>query len=287
MKLLLFVVNYCADEPLKRLLESVGRARARSPETRVTVYVLDNSLKDRSAQSELAAALAGFDFQVTVEHAKDNLGYFGGLPIAQSVGADADCVIYANPDIVLHDDFFLRLEEPRECVGLLAPRILPLHGGADLNPKYARRLPRAKLERLEWIYSHLISYRAYNALGTLRERGRRSFRDLPRQRIYCPHGSIFVFTDVGFFCALPPYPCFLFGEELFVAEEARLAGVEIWYEPDLRVTDIRHASVSLLASERRRRSYHESVTHILRQYYEGDSDSVTRSTPPVNGPRSP
>jgi hypothetical protein len=80
-----------------------------------------------------------------------------------------------------------------------------------------------------------------------------------------------VFTDVDFFRALPPFPCFLFGEELFVAEEARRRQVAIAYEPALRVDDMRSQSVSRLPGEFFRRLMLGSVQFILDTYYTADA----------------
>jgi hypothetical protein len=86
---------------------------------------------------------------------------------------------------------------------------------------------------------------------------------------------VFIFADVDFFLTLPAFPCFLFGEELFVAEEARIAGVSVVYEPSLRVRDVRHASVSQLANEMRRTLLLKSMTFILNQYYTEQSAATS------------
>ena len=60
---------------------------------------------------------------------------------------------------------------------------------------------------------------------------------------------------------------YLYGEELFVAEEARRRSLFIRYVPALRVFDTRHAATARLGGERRRRFMKESVDYILRHYY--------------------
>ena len=87
--------------------------------------------------------------------------------------------------------------------------------------------------------------------------------------IYAPHGATLVFADAAFFGTLPAYPCFLFGEELFIAEEAQQRQVAITYQPGLRITDLRSQSVSQLPSDFFRRLMLASVQFILQRYYAG------------------
>lgn len=276
MNVFFFVVNYKADDHLVRFVQSVAAAQTACPAAHVDVHVLDNSEKSMPELEQLRARTAVASVPVTLHSLGSNCGYFGGLHLAQSlVPGTTDCLVYCNPDVLLGGDFFGVLERiAQHGGGVVAPAILSLQDGFDQNPKYRQRLSEKKLRRLQRIYACRFAYVIFNLLARGKEvasaRRRRSpKRCLVSTPIYAPHGAVFIFTDLGFFRRLPPFPCFLFGEELFVAEEARLAGVSVVYEPSLLVRDVRHASIRQLTGEFRRLLMWKSVTFILDRYYAG------------------
>lgn len=274
MNVFFFVVNYKTDDYLVRFVQSVAAAQAICFSANVDVQVLDNSQKTVQELNQLRSLIGVAGVSVTLHSPGTNDGYFGGLRRAQSlVPAGTDCVIYCNPDILLDADFLLTLERILESTGgVVAPTILSLKDGFDLNPQYRQRLSEGKLRRLRWIYVHRLTFGIFNALSRVKEviSGwclRSSQDGIASIPIYAAHGAMFIFADVEFFLRLPAFPCFLFGEELFVAEEARIAGVSVVYEPSLRVRDVRHASISQLPNEFRRSLALKSVTFILNHYY--------------------
>lgn len=275
MKVFVFVVNFETDDHLLRFLHSVADARGECPSVEALVHVQDNSRKPPEELEAFRGRLRVPDIQVTLHSSGENEGYFGVLPRAQSlVPGDADFAVYCNPDLLLDADFFRNLERLRgRADGVIAPAVLSLEGGVDLNPNFVRRPGRGGLRFRRWVYSHRSAYAAFDALVRVREclggwqrRLRRG--EVPASRIYAAHGSMLLFADVGFFRRLPAYPCFLYGEELFVAEEARIAGVPVVYEPSLRVRNVRHAALGKLHTDDKRRLAKESVTFILERYYE-------------------
>lgn len=276
MNILFFVVNFKADDHLLRFAQSVAAAQVVHPSASVDIHVLDNSQKSRPEMEQLRARLGVAGVPVTLHSPGTNDGYFAGLGLAQSlVSETTDCVIYCNPDVLLDADFFSMLERTLvHGAGVVAPAIVSIEDGFDQNPKYRQRLSEGKLRRLQRIYAHRLTYVTFNVLARVKEVTagwwhRQPQAGGPSTPIYAPHGAVFVFTDVGFFLRLPAYPCFLFGEELFVAEEARLAGVRVMYEPSLRVRDVRHASIGQFSNEFRRSLMWKSVTFIFDRYYTG------------------
>lgn len=273
MRVVSFVINYRTDEHVARFIESTARALTAAPQIDFQLHVLDNSEKDDRGLAVFRAALGGMAQWAEVRRIERNKGYFGPLSCAQSlVPAGTDYVMYGNADILLESDFFSVLARLRPSGGIIAPSILTVEGSFDQNPLYRTRLSAAKLRRLRAVYSNGAAFRAYCGAGALKERllsrgGRPRLGSRPDRDIYAGHGALFVFADVGFFLALPEYPVFLYGEELFVAEEARLRGVSWVYEPELLVRDERHASISQLTSDRRRAYLHESISYILSRYY--------------------
>mgnify|MGYP000489227649 CR=1 FL=1 len=89
----------------------------------------------------------------------------------------------------------------------------------------------------------------------------------PIKNIYAPHGAMFIFKNIEFFKNLKEFPCFLFGEEIFIAEEAAKNKVTIDYIPELKVFDVRHASINLLSNKFKRELYYSSINYLLKEYY--------------------
>lgn len=280
MNVLFFIVNFRADAALLHCLESLTRAAATAPECiNLSVHVFDNSEYSGADREKLARSFEEvMRGQGQLHWSERNAGYFGGLWLAQrlAIEGSSDVVIYSNPDIMLDKDFFTRLELLSYQGGILAPAIVSQQDGFDQNPKYLARLPRAKLERLQKIYNSRLGFLAFTSLARVKERlmgskARNSTKVATGTAIYAPHGATFVFADVDFFCTLPHYPVFLFGEELFVAEEARRCGITVRYCPELIVSDQRSQSIAQLPSESFRQFMLSSVGYILQQYYYADN----------------
>lgn len=275
MKVLFGLVNYRTDDYALACLRSIDAARGAAHE--VSAVVLDNSEKDAAEAGRFGARLDTLPFPVSLFVAPRNVGYFGNLGVLQEAVQDIgpDAVIYANPDVEFEPGFLDALAAlADDPAGVLAPSILPMSGGRDLNPLYRERVKATRLRRLRAIFGNPLLARAYNTVGALKERYMPArVEGRAGEIIYAAHGSVLVFNDPSFFCALPAYPCFLFGEELFVAEEARARGVSIRYSPELRLHDVRHATLGSLGPVRFRRLVHDSLDFILRRYFDGQPQS--------------
>lgn len=266
MRVACFVVNYHADEHVARFRESLTRARARTPECEVALHCIDNSQRSHADAESFRLAEEGAAPWVRVHWNGRNEGYFGPLPRAQAlVEPGTDCVIYCNPDILLEEDFLEVLVGLGGAADILAPSLIAVDGGFEENPLYEHRLPVTKVRRVRAIFASQWGFNLYQLAHKLMDRRRN--RSRAARAIYAGHGAIFVFMNVAFFQRLPPYPCFLYGEELFVAEEARMEGVEWRYEPTLRARDLAHASVSQVTSAALRAYELECLDFLLSRYY--------------------
>ncbi|UYO44341.1 hypothetical protein KQX63_23815 [Rhodopseudomonas palustris] len=265
-------MNYKTDDETVGLVESVMAAYAAWPSVEIDLHVLDNSQKTEAELDRLRRRVALSNIPVTVHSTGRNEGYFGGLALAQSLATNVDCVLYGNVDLVFHHSFFQAAEAALcQGAGVIAPSIKSIREGVDLNPLALKRLSRLKMMRLQIVFGYRLAYIVYNWLyrAAIRVRGARpTARALATPiTIYAPHGAMFAFMDIDFFRSLPPYPCFLFGEEQFVAEEARAAGVTIRYEPSLKISHTRHASIGELDDEFKRALHQRAVSYIYDRYY--------------------
>jgi GT2 family glycosyltransferase len=278
MKVFLFIVNYNSDVALIEYLESIRVAQqVAGPSLQLSIQIVDNSVRATNSRAEFTERIKAAG-SAEVVFAERNLGYFGAVPLGQARAAELapDIVIVSNADLLLTAEFFVRLAQARtRDFAIIAPAIITDRGtGFDQNPKVLQRYPKRKLRLLQTVYSAPLLLATYLWLGRLRER-RRNARmrsgELPQSvagPIYAAHGAMFIFSRPESFLGLPPYEPFLYGEELFVAEETRRAGHRSVYEPKIRVLDARHASTGMLGSAARRKLLRKSIEFILRQYYQ-------------------
>jgi GT2 family glycosyltransferase len=267
MNLTFFIINYKTDIQTKTCIESI-RSMETAPTDNVCIHVFDNSEKSNLEANEFEKSLSG---AAQTTFCNGNLGYFGCLQLAQEkVPVDSDYIVYANPDLFFHSDFLTELKKIETEATLIAPSIISKNDKFDQNPKYKSRLRKSKLERLKRIHSNDITYTLFHATANFAEK----LRPNPKQQtpgagetIYALHGSAIIFKECEFFKSLPLYPCFLFGEELFIAEEAIRAKAKTEYHPNLKITDYRHGNISALPRRHHREYMYTSINHIMQTYY--------------------
>jgi GT2 family glycosyltransferase len=255
---------------LLRFAASVSDARARAPHVDVTLVAMDNSTESppEAFADALTRACNGVRYIKT-----ENIGYFPAFRVGgDTLGALAefDCVAISNVDMRLDVTFFLRLAEVVQQldanVGLIAPAIISRERGADANPKTLFRPTREKLKRNVFLFRHPRLLRIYQWMSLLKA------RTFPRMRagmrFYSPHGSFVVFARSYFLRgASIDYPVFLFGEEDFVAEECRLAGLTVQYHPSIIVHDEDHGSTSKEGRERLAAWHVTALEYLIARYY--------------------
>ncbi len=273
MKVCVFVVNYKTDNHVLQCVRSIVASVERTHGIEVEVFVFDNSEKEQSEFERFQILVRENCDYARVICSDKNVGYFGCFQNAQSLsGGDCGCIIYCNPDIVFDTDFFGALNrEYADSNAILAPKIIAGTDGFDQNPIYENRLSRQMLSALRLVYRNRLLLHLYAMVAFLKNMVRRHrYRErkgLPSSAVYAAHGSIFVFTNIDFFRSLDAFPCFLFLEELFVAEEARLANVSVLHAPGLIVSHERHVSIRSLATKAKIVYLAESLDFILKRYY--------------------
>ena len=184
---------------------------------------------------------------------------------------DVSFVIYSNPDMVMHEDFFTQLMFANSDA-IIAPSIQSIDFKNQLNPFVSNRsLMFIKLLFLQIVTSNTLLFQMYKDLSWLKTK----FKLTPspthlsvgvNTKIYAPHGSIFIFPRI-FFMQMPFYPCFLYGEELFVAEEALRKTVNVFFYPKIKLFSINSVSISQISSRAATEFLHKSNRYILTKYF--------------------
>ena len=272
-EILVIAVNYNTFGETIRFLESFRIAA--TPSTKL--ILTDNS--DAPIPSELTNRINAMPAATHFVTGK-NLGYFNAASAGLAHGLEGattlpDWVLVTNVDITFDASFFKRLSAlpiRPEC-GLVAPSIISQRWHTDRNPQLMGPYTRRWLLFLKWLYKHPLLHNGYLAAAYTRNKisglWKRAETKIPAGTpIYAAHGSCLVFSRAYFEKGGSlQIPHFLFGEEILVAETARKAGLEIIYQPDLKVIDYEHASVGLFVNARTNRFYRESIDVILERFY--------------------
>lgn len=276
MKVAVVAICYNAYSDTINFLNSINIASEKVNDLDLDVIVCDNSTKDIGLGG-LSSTILKYGYKYIK---LDNVGYFpaffkGFETLNDSDEKDWDFVIVSNVDLLIDDTFFENLKKCKfsKEVGVVAPSILSKQTNEDINPKIFKRPKRNKLLMLYYGFQILWFYKFYVWLSINRAKYRGSKQARGRAYpsgtvMYAAHGSLMIFTNSylkkG---ASLDYPRFLFGEEVFVAEEARLKELLTVYSPELKVYDNEHGSTSKEAEKFISLEHVKSYDQLLRKYF--------------------
>lgn len=272
---LLICVKYGADEETAQYLESLRRLQ-RQPDLRVLIV-------DNSANGDLPNL--PMNSSHTILRLDENLGYLGGARRGMfSYLAEhplPDWVIISNVDLLITDTQFLqklaRLKTA-PLVGAVAPRIVSALTGRDQNPFLRDRPSAFRMHLYKWSYRSRLALNVHELVSAAFHRLRSILGrfTLPNaavahdvsEKIYAPHGS-FLILSKEYFCAggSLDFPCFLFGEEIYLAESLRRLGLDVIYAPSLEVVHQEHKSTKLLKSRKLARFVASSAAYCADTYF--------------------
>ena len=241
-KYLLICVTYHSDTELHNFVESVHRAAERV-KTALQVYI------------EIA------------DNGKENLGYLGGaLPIYNAKAQDYNYVSISNVDLALAPDFFeqlLKIDD--KGIGWIAPDIYTDKINRHENPCMLSRPTQRNFRIWNIIYSSTWIYRLYHALYLLKSHQKKEY---PACTIYAGHGSFMLVTK-AFVDKNPEihFPGFMYGEEIYLAELVRRAGLTVQYEPILHIDNIGNINTGTMKQSLKSRWSKESLGAIYKTFY--------------------
>jgi GT2 family glycosyltransferase len=218
-----------------------------------------------------------FDLKHISTH--DNLGYIGAVTYAikeQNITLkDWDLLIVSNVDLLLDLSFFQELYSSylnkQDFIGWIAPCIYSKHEKRDRNPKIMQRPTMDRMSLLCYLYKYPILYDIYtHTLYKLKKHQQNHWKaeNEGDGYIYAGHGSFMIFTN-GFIREYNNnivYPSFLFGEEIFFAEEILKKDLKVKYCPNIIVYDDEHISTGRL-NKRSVYQYNYNSMHYLKETY--------------------
>jgi GT2 family glycosyltransferase len=242
----------------------------------VTIAVVDNN-EDPTSPAKLRGQLQG-DPDVRVYGDGKNRGYFGGAAFgfANEGNLHPAWVLVSNCDVFLRNERFFEELSSLEgmCrdnrVALVAPSILSGRTGRDQNPHYRTRPLAWKYRTLAFLFRSYAVALVYRGLAHVKSsiEGRRLERRRGKpEEVYAGHGS-FVILHKSFFDAggTLDYDCFLYCEEVHLAEQIRERGLKVIYWPKLQVCHAEHATIRLWPSRKVIRHLADAHGYVYQRY---------------------
>ncbi len=274
-KVLILAVVYNTYFEAKRFILSLNLRK--NPE--VKVILIDNSDKTTDAEFGIFINQNKSD-QFVYLKSDENLGYFCGANKGLTSFLEEyplpEWVIVCNVDIIFSDVRFfseLRNIKNREKLGVVAPSIISKRWGTDINPKILLRYSKKTMLNYEKLYRFCFVQNLYLLASYLKKRMMQLHpHHVSKQKnnmlIYGAHGSCIIFNRNYFLSgATLNHISFLFGEEIFVAEQCIEHHLKTIYYPTLVIEDYEHASTKLFYSKTICRYMRQSVKDILDHYY--------------------
>lgn len=187
-----------------------------------------------------------------------NLGYLGAVRYAMEAVpgiGEAAFLLVCNTDLRFDfADTVGRLCASRDRlsslkVGIVAPRLV-LAEGSQTRQMHLIRVPSARrMKRLAMLFSNRLVLGIYKRAGDVKRNSlARRYEAQPDlsdgERVFAPHGSLMIFTSDYLRTDAPfAFPCFLFGEEVFVGLHAERNGLSCVYEESLPYSHEAHGSM--------------------------------------------
>lgn len=272
MKVYICAVSYGGADEAGSLVESLLRQRHQDWE----LVIADNSGID-SERVKLEELSHG-DSRLSYADMGSNLGYFGAASTVLESLADRGFgwFVVCNTDLRLADDLALtRLSAMQDArVGIVAPSITSLRSGGDQNPYMHKPFNRTQMARLRLQSSSIKLTQLAELFSALRKQAmlRKDVSNStpgPTEEIYAAHGSFMAFSREYFSKGGNlKNPTFLFGEELFAAEAARLLDLTVLYVPAIAVHHQDHANIGVVRS-RRVLLWHQQSARFWWEYFSG------------------
>lgn len=242
-KVIFVALAFRNHEDLKTLLDTIG-TQIKQPHKSIVV----NSYYDDSTMEKIKKISLENDCDfVNVEN--KGYGYGNNVGIAYALeNYTFDFLFVSNPDTVI-TSFPEVLATDTSAI--IAPEIRTLSGKMQ-NPM----LP-SRCELSAWLINRgfVRNNRILTAIGIGINKIVRSFflttRSQQKAKIYQPHGSFIGFGDKALRRLKPPVfdeQIFLFAEEGLLAWRALKEGVNVFYEPQIKITHKQDGSMSFLES---------------------------------------
>ncbi len=270
-KILFILVLYYNDEEAKTFFKTQLTMQSCQDYQVLLVNNGSNSLE------KLVSAFKG-EQNVEIIGAGENLGYFGGAAYAldyfrRKYTTLPSHVIISNMDLEFVEPSFLEnLINEKSNFDLAGPSIISASSHVDLNPFSKTIYSKSKLHFLKFIFSFYPFYLIYQTMSLIKRKFKGSnIGSSPSNNledVYALHGSFMVFRP-GFFekGGNFNFGSFLYGEELFVAEQARRKAMRSVFLPSLKLIHKEHTTTGTYKSRKHIGFMKDSINYLLKNFF--------------------
>ena len=273
MKVLITCVCYNNFTDALGYIASLSDSLAISPSVeKLDLYLVNNGVAFTSEQ--LTEIYTPNLFDVVVVESQTNNGYFPGCSTGYKQSLEAkqhyDAMLVSNVDLEVADDFFSQLvllnANYQKSPVIIAPSIVSLAENKDRNPKVATRFSKKQMQKYLFLYAIPYLHSFYKKTIYKSKKVRTVVAN--GTRIYAPHGSFVVFLGgAEFWQDFLEYPVFLFGEEIYIGEQAHRHNVPIHYHAELKVIDSDHASTGKENESFIRNHNFKAISYLFNRYW--------------------
>jgi GT2 family glycosyltransferase len=269
-KILFLLVNYFNE---KEVCTFINEQLHLNENKFIDVIITDNGSKESALLNNIKNKFSN----ITLLNSSSNLGYFGAanLGLTNYLNANKEypqAIIICNTDIKLQVDFFSVLQNKLAKLNfdVLGPSIYSTFLKHYQNPYIINRISKNKLKFLHFISSTYLSYSLFTVYHLLKTKllRRAIIKPTSASSPYAIHGSFMIFNK-SFFekRGIINYPSVLFGEEIFIGEQALQLNLKILYDPALQVEHNEHTTTGIFKSRKTVAYLHQSYTYLLKTYF--------------------
>jgi GT2 family glycosyltransferase len=262
-------MNYFKEEELAKFVKDFLLT---SQQDQFVVRIANNGSNNSSILNELTS-----DSRVRVDGDGTNLGYFGGAAFAleaqrKEFGDYPGLTVVSNFDLEWEvSDLVKQLYEESkqtECA-VIAPRIVDMKSKVEMNPYYVNRIEVAKLNRLIQVSSFYMIYLIYQWLHLIKRFfSKNTSNVISNEPVYAVHGSFVVIKKEYFENgASLTYGSFLYGEEIFMAEETRRIGLKTCVFTSILVTHNEHITTGKIKGKKHMHYLNKSLRFLKKTYF--------------------
>lgn len=222
-----------------------------NPGHQIHIVIVDNQSRSEGV-AELEQLNRDYP-QVKVIYNSDNVGYFRGLNVGiahvREQHPQVQVMLVGNNDLTFALDFVDSVAARMvlfERYPVVSPDIVTLDGEHQ-NPHVIRQISKLREFMFDLYFANYYLGRAIKWLAgrTQRVSDRRDEEQWETgQTIYQGHGACYLLGPLFFsHFELLWAPTFLMGEEFFLSKQLSDAGMQIYYEPGIRLTHLWHATI--------------------------------------------
>ena len=248
--ILIITVNYKNTSVTNNFIKSIENI---DYSDRVQLVILDNEATDKS-RGAIKDAIKNSPIAIKDFYSARNLYYWGGVAhVLDKLAIDFDSqppiwIIVCNNDIIFKDKLILKklLQNNAEKYTILAPSIISSKTGKDLNPYMLKQLGIiGKIYYKIFYLNHISALLIYTIRRKVKKIISQRKKSILRKKhlIYAPHGAFMIFPFQYFIKGGFIDKNFtLYGEELTIAETAKILDFDVVYTPALKVIHVEHSS---------------------------------------------